>query len=92
MENSTDAIEYIPSNILIPPSLLERDVGVIQTGYSTPILFQLIPDENDNGTIVDTEVIGVSVVDMEITNASEFVLIQLQSMTLREGIMVRNLI
>ena len=87
IENSTDVLKYVQSSIAVPPSEIpEGDVGIVQTSYSTPILFQLQPNEDSNDNItVDTEVIGLSFVNGKLENTSEPVEITLQSTRMRQG-------
>lgn len=84
-------MDYIPVSITIPPSILqnEGDVPIVQTAYSTPILFPLLRTGNDSNMTVDSEVIGVSLINMTVMNTTEPINIVLQSTRLREG-MVRN--
>jgi len=80
-------MDYVPSTIVIPQSVFPgSDPGIVLTGYSTPILFQLLPDDDANSSIVvDTEVIGLSFVGAEVKNSSEPVLVALQSARMRQG-------
>ena len=89
--NETSNITIIQPMIQVPRNVLVQDeeTSYILNYYSTPNLFQVVVPPNVNASdfnrTADTEVIGFTIPNYNITNATDPIRISFQSLRAREG-------
>ena len=77
----------IPGPVLNISGESEGEVGIFFSYYTTPILFPLAVENDTNSSdVVDSAVIGASVVGTELHNLTNNVTIVLQSKRILEGL------
>ena len=77
----------IPGPVLNISGESEGEVGIFFSYYTTPILFPLAVENDTNSSdVVDSAVIGASVVGEPLHNLTNNITIVLQSMRIQEGL------
>ena len=77
----------IPGPVLNISGQSEGEVGIFFSYYTTPILFPLAVENDTNSSdVVDSAVIGASVVGDPLRNLTSNITIILQSMRIQEGL------
>ena len=77
----------IPGPALNIPGQSGGEVGIFFSYYTTPILFPLAVENDTNSSdVVDSAVIGASVVGVKLRNLTNNITIVLQSMRIQEGL------
>ena len=77
----------IPGPVLNISGQSEGEVGIFFSYYTTPILFPLAVENDTNSSdVVDSAVIGASVVEQKLHNLTSNITIVLQSFRIQEGL------